>query len=81
MLDMSKAFDTVDRNKLLNLLAEILDEGEMRLMDILISDVLLNVRLGYLMGHANEYRDCTRWLFICHFIHTIFSPIIEGFIN
>ena len=47
---MSKAFDKVDRNKLLEMLAEILDESEMRLMDILISDVLLNVRLGDTLG-------------------------------
>ena len=46
MLDMSKAFDTVDRPKLLKHLEKILNAGEMRLMEILINDVILNVRIG-----------------------------------
>ena len=56
MLDMSKAFDTVNRGKLLNQLKEILTNDEMRMMDLLISDVLINVRVGSELGediHTN----------------------------
>ena len=50
MLDMSKAFDTVNRVKLLNQLKEILKDDEMRMMDLLITDVLINVRVGSEIG-------------------------------
>ena len=50
LIDMSKAFDTVNRSKLLNILKEILNNNEMRLMDILISDVKLQVRVGAELG-------------------------------
>ena len=50
MIDMSKAFDSVNRSILLTQLEEILNEVEMRLMYLLITDVVLNVRLGTKMG-------------------------------
>ena len=39
MLDMSKAFDTVIRRKLLNYLKEVVDDDELHLMNILIRAV------------------------------------------
>ena len=50
MLDMSKAFDTVNRPKLMNQLKEILTESELHMMHILINDVILNVRIGNKVG-------------------------------
>ena len=45
LLDMSKAFDTVCRNKLLKDLQEVLEPDEMHMMSILISDVVLTVKV------------------------------------
>ena len=45
MLDMSKAFDTIDRKTLLNELGEILNQDEVHLMKLLLS-VNLSVRIG-----------------------------------
>ena len=42
---MSKAFDTVCRNKLLKDLQEVLEPDEMHMMAILISDVVLTVEV------------------------------------
>ena len=50
LLDMSKAFDTVCRNKLLTDLQEVLEPDEMHMMAILISDVVLTVKLGKELG-------------------------------
>ena len=44
MLDMSKAFDTINRKKLMEELQEILTESEMHIMDILINDVIINIK-------------------------------------
>ncbi len=52
MLDMSKAFDTVDRNELLNDLKTILKPDELHMMSILINDVILKVKLGEHTGEA-----------------------------
>ena len=50
LLDMSKAFDTVCRNKLLKDLQEVLEPDEMHMMAILISDVVLTVKVGKELG-------------------------------
>ncbi len=46
MLDMSKAFDTVDRNTLFEDLKEILDHDELHMLKILIENVELTVRVS-----------------------------------
>ena len=50
MLDMSKAFDTVERGKLFEILKKILDEDELHLMKVLLQDVQLQVRIGNQTG-------------------------------
>ena len=50
MLDMSKAFDSIDRNKLLEHLSTFLEESEIYLLHILINDVVLNVKVGDVLG-------------------------------
>ena len=47
---MSKAFDTICRNKLLTDLQEVLEPDEMHMMAILISDVVLTVKVGKELG-------------------------------
>ena len=46
MLDMSKAFDTVDRNKLFEGLEEILLPEELHLLHLLTNNVKLKVKAG-----------------------------------
>ena len=50
MLDMSKAFDTVTREKLLDLLAEILEDDELNMLKILINDVAYLVKVKQTLG-------------------------------
>ena len=50
MLDMSKAFDTVQRKSLFDELQEILPEDELHMLYILINDVNLKVRCGKTTG-------------------------------
>ena len=47
---MSKAFDTVNRNKLMEILANILTKCELHMMYILINDVILNVKIKSKIG-------------------------------
>ena len=50
MLDMSKAFDTISRAKLIEDLRNIIDEDELHLVSILIKDVQLAVKCGKTIG-------------------------------
>ena len=50
MMDMSRAFDTVDRNKLMLDLAKILEEDELHIMKLMIEDVQFVVRCGQNKG-------------------------------
>ena len=45
-LDMSKAFDTVNRSKLMEILKNIVTPSELHMMYLLIKDVILNVNIG-----------------------------------
>lgn len=45
-LDMSNAFDTVDREELMEILEEILDEDEVRMCRLLLSDTSMKLRFG-----------------------------------
>ena len=50
MLDMSKAFDNVRRNSLIQQLKSILDEDELHIIKILLKDVKLTVQMGNYKG-------------------------------
>lgn len=52
MLDMSKAFDTVDRNKLFEALEEVLLPEELHLLHILTNNVFIKVRVAEELGEA-----------------------------
>jgi len=51
LLDMSKAFDTVRRSELFNILEEALEKDELHMMKILIEDVSLKARIGKSIGN------------------------------
>ena len=57
---MSKAFDTVERGKLFEILQKILDEDELHLMKVLLQDVKLQVRIG--KSDQDKHRGTTRRL-------------------
>ena len=50
LLDMPKAFDTVDRKKLMNILGSMLTKCELPMMHALINNVILNVKIGNKTG-------------------------------
>ena len=50
LLNMSKAFDTVNRSKLMKILKDILTSSELHMMHLLVNDVILNVRIGSKRG-------------------------------
>ena len=50
MIDMSKAFATVNRKTLLKKLETILDENEIRIMYLLINNLKLKVTVGRSLG-------------------------------
>ena len=50
MLDMSRAFDTIDRASVLNGLKEVLEKDEIHLISLLIKDVVLSVKCDNHIG-------------------------------
>ena len=45
-IDMAAAFDTIDRNQLLNLIATIVNEDELRIIPFLLSNTKINTRIN-----------------------------------
>ena len=45
-IDMSAAFDTIDRNQLPNIIATIVNEHELRIIRFLLSNTKLNTRIN-----------------------------------
>ena len=45
-IDMSSAFDTIDRQTLLDILREIIEEDELRIIRFLLSDIIINTRIN-----------------------------------
>ncbi len=50
LLDMSKAFDNVNRKLLLQDLQQVIDRDELHLLQILITDVTLRIKIGKELG-------------------------------
>ena len=50
LLDMSKAFDTIDRAALMNDLSEVLDPDELHMFYILLKDVEIEVKVNNISG-------------------------------
>ena len=58
LLDMSKVFDAVKRNNLMELLETILNPDEIHIMKILLRDVKLSVRIGKEFGEKITTNIC-----------------------
>ena len=52
LLDMTKAFDTINREHLYKLLSDILDPDELNIMNILLKDVTLQVENNKAKGQT-----------------------------
>ncbi len=50
MHDMSKVFDTIERNTLYKDLSEILESDKLMMMNIFLKDVVIQVRYGTTIG-------------------------------
>ena len=83
LLDMSKAFNTVCRNKLLTDLQEVLEPDEMHMMAVLISDVVLTVKLGKELGEQLKTEvgiaqgDCLSAVLYIFYLAKSLTPIRE----
>ena len=81
MLDMSKAFDSIDRKKLMSYLREILTESELYIMNLLINDVVLNVVVGKEVGEeiltniGSCQGDCLSAFFFILYLARAIKPI------
>ena len=52
LLDMSKAFDTVDRHKLYQILETKIDRGELNLVNTLLKDVTIQIKNDNVLGQT-----------------------------
>ena len=81
LLDMSKAFDTVKRPKLMEILSKILTESELHMMHILINDVIINVKISNHTGSNIHTKigicqgDCLSALLFILYLSNAIKPI------
>ena len=77
LLDMTKAFGTINREHLCRLLSDILDPDELSTMNILLKDVILQVK-NKRINFYNNLRNSTRRLSQCNPFYTVpFKYIIS----
>ena len=84
LIDMTKAFDTVDRSKLLSILEEFLNEDEMHLIFILTAKPKLKVKVGKEFGDLFDTTlgvmqgDClSAILFILYLAKAMKKDVVE----
>ena len=82
-LDMSKAFDTVNRSKLTEILKNFLTPSQLHMVYLLINDVILNVKIGDKVG-ANIITaigicqgDCLYALLFILYLAYAIKPILK----
>ena len=80
LLDMTKAFGTINREHLYKFLSDILDPDELNIMNILLKDVTLQVKKQYnkRTNFYNNSWNSTRRLSQCNSFYTVpFKCIIS----
>ena len=90
MIDITAAFDTVLRKELLQQLENLLESHKMRMLDLLINEVKLQIRVGNVTGKSIVTNigvaqgvaqgDCLSTLhfilYLAHFIKPIFRETV-----
>ena len=75
MLDMSRAFDTIDRGTLLTDLSTILESDELHLVNLLLTDVQLQVKHQNTLGKiftpdiGSPQGDCASPIWFIFYLH------------
>ena len=77
LLDMTKAFDTINREHLYKFLSDILHPDELNIMNIILKDVTLQVKNKRTNFH-NNLRNSTRRLSQCNLFYTVPFKYIIG---
>ena len=81
MLDMSRAFDTIDRGKLLTDLTQILETDEVHLVSLLVTNVKLQVKYNNTTGPqftpdiGSPQGDCASPIWFIYYLHQALSTI------
>ena len=81
---MSKAFDTVNRSQLMEILKNILTPSELHLVYLLKNDVILNVKIGDKVGAdiltaiGICQGDCLSALLFILYIAYAIKPLTKG---
>ena len=87
MLDMSRAFDTIDRGTLLTDLSEILEPDELHLVSLLLTDVKLQVKYKNTTGETftpdigSPQGDCASPIWFIFYLHKALSAIDSNLEN
>ena len=58
-IDMSSAFDTIDRLTLLDILREIVEEGELTIIRLLLTDTIINTRIKLMVQQKENHSKAT----------------------
>ncbi len=87
MLDMSRAFDTIDRGILLKDLSDILNPDELHLVNLLLSNVQLQVKYNNIIGDTfvpdigSPQGDCASPIWFIFYLHKALSVAQSEFEN
>ena len=82
MVDMCKAFDSIDRTALLSQLEEAVTESEMYMMNILINEVIFNAQYGMergadiLTNNRACQGDCLSVIFLIIYLAKAIKPLL-----
>ena len=87
MLDMSRAFDTIDRGTLLQDLSDILDSDELHLVSLLLTDVKIQVKYNNVTGKifvpdiGSPQGDCASPIWFIFYLHKALNAAKTKFDN
>ena len=87
MLDMSRAFDTIDRGTLLKDLSNILEADELHLVSLLLTDVQIQVKHQGELGNTfvpdigSPQGDCASPIWFIVYLHKALEAAKQKFGN